>query len=130
MNQDLPLVDSKIVKTCTIYFDGACPLCAKEIATYQNWRGGNQIEWIDASSCTEQKLGTQLERSQALAKLHARDANGLLVSGAAAFVTLWSQLPALRWLTPLLRQAWMIRFLDNLYLAFLYVRPLWRKPQA
>lgn len=130
MNQDLPLVDSKVVKTCTIYFDGACPLCAKEIATYQNWRGGNQIEWIDASSCTEQELGTQLERSQALAKLHARDANGLLVSGAAAFVTLWSQLPALRWLTPLLRQAWMIRFLDSLYLAFLYVRPLWRKPQA
>ncbi|MFZ6801197.1 thiol-disulfide oxidoreductase DCC family protein [Undibacterium sp. Di24W] len=114
-------------KVCTIYFDGACPVCAKEIATYRNWQGAERIDWIDASRCTDLALGTQLERAQALAKLHARDENGMLVSGAAAFVMMWRQMPALKWITSFLDHAWIIRVLDYLYEAFLKIRPLWRK---
>lgn len=112
---------------CTIYFDGACPICAREIATYQSWRGGDRIHWVDASHCSEQELGEELERTQALAKLHARDENGVLVSGAAAFVTIWQQLPALKWMTPCLERAWFIRLIDRLYFMFLKIRPWWRK---
>lgn len=115
------------MKSCTIYFDGACPVCAKEIATYQGWRGAERVEWIDASRCSTQELGSELERTQALAKLHVRDANGNLTSGAAAFVVLWSHFPALAWLTPLLSKSVMISFLDRLYVVFLKVRPIWRK---
>jgi predicted DCC family thiol-disulfide oxidoreductase YuxK len=128
MNKDSINLGASTAKVCTIYFDGACPLCSKEIATYQTWRGANRIEWIDASRCSDLALGTQLARTQALAKLHARDKNGMLVSGAAAFVMMWQQLPALKWVTPWLSQAWMIRVLDYLYEAFLKIRPLWRKP--
>jgi ubiquinone biosynthesis monooxygenase Coq7 len=113
---------------CTVYFDGACPLCAKEITTYQTWRGADKIEWIDASRCEEIELGTQLNRQQALNKLHARDETGQLVSGAAAFIVMWRQLPALGWITPLLERRWVIALLDNLYHVFLKFRPLWRKP--
>lgn len=116
-------------KQCTIYFDGACPLCSKEIATYQSWKGGDRIEWIDVSRCSEQALGTQLEREQALSRLHARDENGTLVSGAAAFLVMWRQLSVLKWITPWLGQAWMIRVLDYAYDIFLKLRPLWRKPE-
>nr|WP_315486753.1 DUF393 domain-containing protein [uncultured Undibacterium sp.] len=115
-------------KVCTIYFDGACPLCSKEIATYQTWRGANRIEWIDASRCSELALGAELERTQALVKLHARDENGMLVSGAAAFVMMWRQLPALKWITPCFGHASVIHALDYLYEGFLKIRPLWRKP--
>jgi len=113
---------------CTVYFDGACPLCAKEIATYQAWRGADKIAWIDASRCTEADLGNQLDRTQALGRLHARDENGMLVSGAAAFLVMWRQLPALKWITPYLERPWMIALLDHLYHVFLKCRPLWRKP--
>ncbi|MFZ6817417.1 thiol-disulfide oxidoreductase DCC family protein [Undibacterium sp. Ji22W] len=128
MSKEITNLHANTAKVCTIYFDGACPLCAKEIATYQNWQGAERIEWIDASRCADIALGTQLERTQALAKLHARDENGMLVSGAAAFVMMWRQLPALKWITPFLGQAWMIRALDYLYEGFLKIRPLWRKP--
>jgi ubiquinone biosynthesis monooxygenase Coq7 len=128
MSKDLTNVRASTTKTCTIYFDGACPLSSKEIATYQTWRGANRIEWIDVSRCSDLALGTQLERAQALSKLHARDENGMLVSGAAAFVMMWRQLPALKWITAFLGHAWMIRILDYLYEAFLKIRPLWRKP--
>ncbi|CAN5726939.1 DUF393 domain-containing protein [soil metagenome] len=118
------------LKNCTVYFDGACPVCSKEIATYQQWNGAERIEWIDASSCSPQELGGQLERVQALAKLHVRDANGQLTSGAAAFVVLWSHFPALAWLTPLLSKPPMIYCLDHMYRLFLKLRPIWRKPTA
>ena len=119
-----------IGKSCTLYFDGACPVCAKEIASYQQWRGAESIEWIDASRCSAQDLGSQLDRAQALARLHVRDANGHLISGAAAFVTLWRHLPALAWLTPVLSRPLVIDCLDKLYGLFLKLRPLWRKQTA
>lgn len=114
-------------KNCIIYFDGGCPLCAKEIATYQKWRGADRIEWIDASKCTEEELGDQLDRSQALAKLHVRQSDGTLVSGSAAFVALWQNLNALNWFTRFLNNALMIRCLDFFYALFLQIRPIWRR---
>jgi predicted DCC family thiol-disulfide oxidoreductase YuxK len=126
INSDNEKIETNTI--CTVYFDGACPLCAKEIATYQTWRGADKIEWIDASRCAEVELGTQLNRQQALNKLHARDETGQLVSGAAAFIVMWRQLPALRWITPLLERRWVTALLDYFYDVFLKLRPLWRKP--
>lgn len=114
-------------KSCIIYFDGGCPICTKEIATYQKWHGADRIEWIDASKCEEKELGEQLDRAQALSKLHARLLNGKLVSGSAAFVELWKNFPALKWLTIFLNNALMIRCLDLFYALFLQIRPIWRK---
>ena len=112
---------------CTVYFDGGCPLCAKEIATYQTWRGASQIAWIDASQCQDGELGAQLDRDAAMARLHVRNAKGELIGGAAAFVEMWRHLPALAWITPLLATRPMITLLDVLYAVFLKVRPLWRR---
>jgi ubiquinone biosynthesis monooxygenase Coq7 len=114
-------------KNCTVYFDGSCPLCSKEIATYQKWRGSECIEWIDASRCAEDEFGPQLDRNQALAKLHVRSSNGQLASGSAAFILLWQQFPSLRWLTKLINKVWIIYCLDALYVLFLKIRPLWRR---
>lgn len=112
---------------CTVYFDGGCALCAKEIATYQQWRGADQITWVDASQCPQAELGTQLNRDAAMARLHVRDAQGELIGGAAAFVEIWKHLPALAWLTPLLATRPMLLLLDVLYAGFLKIRPLWRR---
>ena len=115
-------------KTCTVYYDSACPLCSKEIATYKKWRGGEHVTWIDAISCPEQDFGDELERDVALAQLHLRDGNGRLLQGAAAFVELWKHFPSLAWATPWLSQQAAIKFLDVMYRVFLRIRPLWRKP--
>jgi ubiquinone biosynthesis monooxygenase Coq7 len=117
-------------KRCTVYFDGACPLCSKEIATYQQWRGAESIVWIDASACPEYELGSELKRDAALARLHVRNAAGELEQGAAAFIELWKHFPAMAWLTACLSQPVTIKLLDALYRLFLKIRPLWRKPQS
>lgn len=121
------IIQTSSAKSCTVYFDGACPVCSKEIATYQRLKGGESINWVDASTCHEQELGKALDRPSALARLHVRDANGNLVDGAAAFVEIWKHLPSLAWLTPIASNGLVIRLLNSIYTGFLRVRPLWRK---
>ena len=70
----------------TVYFDGACPLCSREIATYRRMDGADRLRWVDITKVPAQELGGDLTREQALARFHVRDEQGRLVSGAAGFV--------------------------------------------
>lgn len=110
-----------------VYYDGGCPLCRAEIASYQRTPGGESIRWVDAQACDASQLGTGLDRATALARLHVRLADGRLLEGAAAFAEIWSTLPRWRWLARVARLPGMLPALDFGYWAFLKVRPLWRK---
>ncbi len=112
---------------CVVYFDGACPLCRREIAHYRGQEGAADIVWVDAANCDSAALGIDLGRDAALARLHARSADGSLVSGVAAFAMIWSRLPAYRWLAPLVSSRPVLSVLDVAYSAFLRLRPLWRR---
>jgi predicted DCC family thiol-disulfide oxidoreductase YuxK len=112
---------------CVIYFDGACPLCRREIAHYRNQEGAASIAWVDAAQCDPDSLGADLDRDAALARLHARRADGSLVSGVAAFAMIWARLPAYRWLAPIVSLRPVLFLLEIGYSAFLRLRPLWRR---
>ena len=113
--------------SCVVYFDGACPLCRREIAHYRGQEGSAAIVWIDAANCDSAALGADLARDAALARLHARRADGSLVSGVAAFAMIWSRLPAYRWLAPLVSSRPVSNVLEVGYSTFLRLRPLWRQ---
>lgn len=115
---------------CTVYFDGACPLCRREIAHYRRREGAGSINWIDAASCDPAALGADLTREAALARLHVRRADGSLVSGAAAFAAIWNQLPAYGWVAVLASRRWLLTLMEAVYKGFLRLRPLWRRAEA
>jgi predicted DCC family thiol-disulfide oxidoreductase YuxK len=112
--------------TCTVYFDGACPVCRREIAHYRRLRGSNAIAWVDASSCDDAALGPGLDRSLVLSRFHVREEDGTLTSGAAAFVAIWRRLPAFAWISALASCRPVLALLDAGYAIFLAVRPWWR----
>lgn len=112
----------------TVFFDGGCPLCRTEIQAYQQARGGEQLSWVDASVCPAEDLGQGLSRSDALARLHVRQADGSLVSGASAFMAIWAALPRWRWLALLARIPGALTGMDACYGVFLKLRRLWRHP--
>jgi len=116
--------------TCTVYFDGACPVCRREIAHYRLQRGSESISWVDASSCDEAELGPGLDRSVVLSRFHVRNGDGTLTSGAAAFVAIWRRLPAFAWLAALASSRPVLVLLEAGYAIFLRVRPWWRPPEA
>jgi ubiquinone biosynthesis monooxygenase Coq7 len=110
----------------TVYYDGACPVCAREIGLYRGQRGADAVRWVDASSCDAEALGPGLDRAGALARLHARRPDGTLVDGAGAFAAMWRALPAWSVLGRVAGWAPVRRALDLGYDGFLRVRRLWR----
>lgn len=113
-------------RALTVYFDGACPVCAREVAVYRRLAGADSIDWVDASRCDQDALGSGLDRPAALARLHVRRRDGSLVHGAAAFAELWRLLPALSWLGRVASLPPMRFVLDVAYGLFLRVRRIWR----
>lgn len=111
----------------TVYYDGACPVCSREIAFYRRQPGADVCAWVDATVCTETALGPGLTRSAALGRFHVRRADGELVDGTRGFAALWRVLPRTAWLGWLASVGPMPALLDATYRAFLALRPLWRR---
>lgn len=105
----------------TVYFDGSCPLCQREIGFYRRMPAAQALGWVDVSQPAE--LGAGLDCRAAMARFHVRDANGQLFSGAAAFSRLWRQLPGWRWLGWLSAVPPVSWLAELAYRLFLPVRP-------
>ena len=117
----------------TVYFDGACPVCSREMALYRRQPGAEACVWVDASACAEPELGPGLTREAALARFHVRRADGELVAGTRGFAALWRALPRTAWLGRVAAFGPMPMLLDIGYRVFLALRPLWRskpRPEA
>lgn len=114
----------------TVYYDGACPVCSREIAVYQRQPGAKACAWVDASRCEAAALGPDLDPARALARMHVRRSDGTLVQGAAAFAEMWKAFPATRRLGRLASWAPVTWVLDQAYSLFLVLRPLWRAAPA
>lgn len=110
----------------TVLYDGACPLCRREIAVYRGLAPCDAqapVCFADVSDPTL-PLPPGATRAELLARFHVRDRSGRLLSGAQAFLALWAALPGWRWL------AWAARFpgaawtLERGYRLFLTCRPM------
>jgi predicted DCC family thiol-disulfide oxidoreductase YuxK len=112
----------------TVYFDGACPVCSREIAMYRRQSGAEACTWVDAASCDAAELGTGLSRPAALSRFHVRRADGSLVDGARGFAALWCTLPSWAWLGRIAGFGPMPALLDAGYRGFLVIRSRWRAP--
>jgi predicted DCC family thiol-disulfide oxidoreductase YuxK len=103
----------------TVWFDGDCPLCTREIALMRRLDRRRAIDFIDIGSG---EGACPIDRREMLARFHARE-DGQLLSGAAAFAAMWRAIPLLRPLGLAARNATVLRLLEAVYLRFLIVRP-------
>lgn len=110
----------------TVYFDGGCPLCRREITFYQRQRGAECIEWLDLTAPDAEPLATDLTREQAMARFHVRRADGTLLAGARAFAELWQALPRFRRVGRLAALPGIVTVLEAGYRIALRLRRLWR----
>lgn len=109
-----------------VYYDGGCPVCSREIAFYQARPGTDGFKWVNVNSADPTDLGTGLTREMALARMHVRQPDGTLLSGAAAFAVMWRQMPGFKPLGRLLAVPPFGAAAELLYRCFLIARRLWR----
>lgn len=109
-------------KRVTVWFDGACPLCVREIALMRRLDRHGALHLIDVANAAGGG-DCPIDRATLLARFHAREGDGPLLSGAAAFAAMWRAIPLLRPLGLLARNSFMLAVLERMYLAFLRLRP-------
>jgi predicted DCC family thiol-disulfide oxidoreductase YuxK len=102
----------------TVWHDGGCPLCAREIALMRRLDRRGRLRFVDVT-----RQSCPLDRAAMLARLHAQEDDGPILSGAAAFAAMWRAIPLLRPIGLLARNRVALRLLDALYAHFLRVRP-------
>lgn len=106
----------------TVYYDGSCPLCSREIAFYASRTGSDQLVFVDVSQEVDDPAH-DLTSDDALRRLHVRCQDGELTSGALAFVEIWRSLPNWRWLAKAASFPGGVAVLEMLYRGFIWIRP-------
>ncbi|HVT80637.1 MAG TPA: DUF393 domain-containing protein [Phycisphaerae bacterium] len=69
-----------------IFFDGACPICSREIAVTRRWDRNHRIEFIDISGKTFDPASHGLDAKRIHEVMHVRGTDGKLYLGVDAFI--------------------------------------------
>ncbi len=113
----------------TVLYDGACPLCRREIALYRDLPALQPVRYLDVhDSASALPAGTT--QPQLLARFHVQQPDGQLLDGARGFVALWAALPGWRWLARVARLPGVTPAMELAYRGFLRLRPAMQRVAA
>jgi len=105
-----------------VYFDGSCPLCRAEIGYYRRTDRAGALCFVDVSETSAETPGG-VTRQRAMQRFHVLTRDGRVLSGAAAFVEVWRNLPKWRWAARVASLPGVLAALELGYRMFLPVRP-------
>ncbi len=106
--------------TVKVWYDGACPLCLREIALMRHLDRRGRIAFVDVAAGADPSC--PVDRAALLARFHAEE-DGVVLSGAAAFAAMWRAIPLLRPLGLAARHPLVFRMLEAGYVSFVRLRP-------
>lgn len=104
----------------TVWYDGDCPLCRREIAVMRKLDSRGAIAFVNIGKSGSEQC--PINREDMLARFHASE-DGKLLSGAAAFAAMWRAIPIMKPLGWTARNKTVLALLERLYLVFLKFRP-------
>ena len=109
--------------TICVFYDGACPLCQKEIKRYKKLihQEGEKIDWVDISKNKDALKDECINYDDAMQLIHIKDGSGVHQVGLEGILTLWDKIPYYRGVSG------MIRKFPVLYPAFAKVYELLAK---
>ena len=94
-------------------------MCVREIKLMRRLDKRNAIDFVSIQGATGCPIGTD----ELMKRFHAQESGEPIVSGAAAFASMWRAIPALRPLGLLARFRPVLWILERLYRGFLLIRP-------
>ena len=79
----------------TVFYDGKCGLCSREIGHYMKISPTTTFIWRDIANEPHHLKLINVSQSDALKRLHVSDQKGTIHVGIDAFIAIWRKLP--RW---------------------------------
>ena len=87
----------------TVYYDGKCGLCRREIEYYKRVAPADRFLWCDIAHDPASLVDIDISQADALRRLHARDSAGTMYVGVAAFIAIWQRLSYWRYLALIIK---------------------------
>ncbi len=76
----------------SVFFDGKCNLCSKEINYYQRIAPKNTFNWVDITKTPGELDKFEIKLSDGLRLMHVADSRGNIFTGVDAFIIMWKQI--------------------------------------
>jgi predicted DCC family thiol-disulfide oxidoreductase YuxK len=76
----------------SVFFDGKCNLCSKEIDYYQRIAPKNTFNWVDITKTPGELDKFEIKLLDGLRLMHVADSRGNIFTGVDAFIIMWKQI--------------------------------------
>jgi len=110
-----------------VFFNDSCSICRMEINHYKKISNSN-LEWIDITNNDDALKLTSKSQKELLRRLHVID-DDKVISGAKAFIIIWSKIPKYKFLSKLFSIKPIFFIFHYLYEIFAYFLFLKNKNQ-
>jgi predicted DCC family thiol-disulfide oxidoreductase YuxK len=100
-----------------VFFDGACPICSREMAMVRKLDRNNEIACMDIAARDFDASDFGLDADALNRQIHGRLGDGRIVTGVEVFRQLYGIL-GFRRLVALSRRPWIAGLLDRCYATF------------
>jgi predicted DCC family thiol-disulfide oxidoreductase YuxK len=77
----------------TVYFDGLCPLCSREIKFYRSKASSTKIDWQDITEPGFDPGSHGLDAVKIHQSFHVKTMDGKVIAGVEAFIQIWKTMP-------------------------------------
>ena len=116
------MVDSPLKRT--VYYDGLCQLCSREIDYFRTRVKDGSLAYVDISDPHFDAVSLGIDPVLVHRHMHVRDElTGRMQIGVDALAGMWECVPGFRWLARFVRLP-IIRTFSNLgYTVFAWIRP-------
>ncbi|MEQ9568422.1 MAG: thiol-disulfide oxidoreductase DCC family protein [Porticoccaceae bacterium] len=101
----------------TVFYDGSCPICVKEMNQLKHWDVNSQLHLVDVLNEQIKEKYPHIDPVEAMRILHAETDDGKLLLGLDANVAAWQQVNRKSWLA-ILRWPLIKPLADMAYLFF------------
>ena len=117
-------------KKTTVFFDGACHLCSREVGLYERADTACKLNLVDISKPGFSAQAHGLDDAKVNKHMHVRGPEGELEVGVDAFVAIWEALGKYNWAVSAAKSPVLRPVMDVAYRAFARVRPYLPKRSA
>ena len=81
----------------SVFYDGKCGLCHREISHYKKIAPGNTFDWQDITENDKELADRGVSLAQGLKLLHSVDQQGRMHVGVDSFILIWRHLNFVPW---------------------------------
>jgi len=112
-----------------VFYDGACPVCSREIGVYRRRCPPDTLELIDIAAPQFDAAAYGLDPAAVHKWLHVKLANGEIRTGIEAFRVIWRATPGMGWMAAVAGWPGIRHALSAAYRVFAANRHRLKRPQ-